>query len=79
MLSSLKVSYIPICLLLSLVVFGWQMHNQFDNVLAQERGIDTPIIEQIVKICYEGSDPKASISALMTRKSKHEREVFWMD
>ena len=47
--------------------------------LAQERGIDTPIIEQIVKICYEGSDPKASISALMTRKSKHEREVFWMD
>lgn len=47
--------------------------------LAREKGIDTPIIEQIVKICYEGGDPTKSISALMTRKSKHEREVFWMD
>ncbi|MBQ8195871.1 MAG: NAD(P)-dependent glycerol-3-phosphate dehydrogenase [Oscillospiraceae bacterium] len=47
--------------------------------LAKERGIDTPIIEQIVRICYEGGDPKESISALMTRESKHEREVFWMD
>ncbi len=47
--------------------------------LAQQHGIDTPIIEQIVRICYEGGDPKESISALMTRESKHEREVFWMD
>ncbi len=47
--------------------------------LAKERGIDTPIIEQIVRICYEGGHPKESISALMTRESKHEREVFWMD
>lgn len=47
--------------------------------LAQKHGIDTPIIEQIVKVCYEDSDPKQSISVLMTRKSKHEREVFWMD
>lgn len=47
--------------------------------LAQEKNIDTPIIEQIVKICYEGSDPKQSIAALMTRESKHEREVFWTD
>ena len=43
-LASLKVSYIPICLLLSLAVFGWQMHTQFDNVLAQERGIDIAAI-----------------------------------
>jgi glycerol-3-phosphate dehydrogenase (NAD(P)+) len=47
--------------------------------LAQDKGIDTPIIEQIVKICYGGSDPRASISALMTRESKHEREVYWTD
>ena len=40
---------------------------------------NAPIIEQIVRICYEGGDPKESISALMTRESKHEREVFWMD
>ena len=47
--------------------------------LAREKGIDTPIIEQIVNICYHGSDPQESISALMTRESKHEREVFWTD
>ena len=43
-LASLKVKYIPICLILSLVVFGWQMHTQFDNVVAQERGIDIAAI-----------------------------------
>ncbi|MBP1543486.1 MAG: glycerol-3-phosphate dehydrogenase, partial [Oscillospiraceae bacterium] len=47
--------------------------------LAQQHGVDTPIIEQIVKICYEGSDPRESISALMTRETKHEREYFWTD
>lgn len=47
--------------------------------LAQDHGIDTPIIEQIVKVCYEDGDPKESLSSLMTRESKHEREVFWMD
>ena len=47
--------------------------------LAQEHGIDTPIIEQIVKVCYEDGDPRESLSSLMTRESKHEREVFWMD
>lgn len=47
--------------------------------LAQERSIDTPIIEQIVNVCYNGCDPRKSINALMTRESKHEREVFWMD
>lgn len=47
--------------------------------LAREHNIDTPIIEQIVNVCYNGNDPKKSISALMTRESKHEREVFWFD
>ncbi len=47
--------------------------------LAQEHNIDTPIIEQIVSVCYGGSSPRDSIAALMTRESKHEREVFWMD
>ena len=47
--------------------------------LAQEHGIDTPIIEQIVKICYEGGNPAKSLTALMTRETQHEREVFWMD
>ena len=47
--------------------------------LAREHNIDTPIIEQIVNVCYNGSDPRKSINALMTRESKHEREVFWFD
>lgn len=47
--------------------------------LAQEHGIDTPIIEQIVNICYNASNPQESIAALMTRETKHEREVFWTD
>lgn len=47
--------------------------------LAQERGIYTPIIEEIVNICYNGTDPKESLVSLMTRKTRHEREVFWMD
>lgn len=47
--------------------------------LARRHEIDTPIIEQIVKICYEGGSPKESLYALMTRETKHEREMFWMD
>ncbi|MGN0686546.1 MAG: NAD(P)H-dependent glycerol-3-phosphate dehydrogenase [Oscillospiraceae bacterium] len=47
--------------------------------LAVERSIDTPIIEEIVNVCYNGANPKHSISSLMTRESRHEREVFWMD
>ncbi len=47
--------------------------------LAKKSNIETPIIEQIVKICYEGGDPKNSLFALMTRETKHEREIFWTD
>lgn len=47
--------------------------------LAQEHNVDTPIIEQVVKICYENADPKKSIGVLMSRASKHERELFWTD
>ena len=47
--------------------------------LAKANGVDVPIIEQIVKICFEGSDPKKSISVLMNRESKHEREQYWTD
>lgn len=47
--------------------------------IARNLQIDTPIIEQIVNICYNGADPKESISALMSRAVKHEREQFWTD
>lgn len=47
--------------------------------LAKAHNVDVPIIEQIVKICFEGSNPKKSISALMNRETKHERETYWTD
>ncbi len=47
--------------------------------LAREHNIDTPIIEQIVDICYNNTNPHESIKSLMTRDSRHEREVFWTD
>ena len=47
--------------------------------LAKEHNVDVPIIEQIVKICFEGGEPKKSISALMNRETKHERETYWTD
>ena len=47
--------------------------------LAQQHDIYTPIIEEIVNVCYKGYDPKKSLTSLMTRETKHEREMFWMD
>lgn len=47
--------------------------------LAKENNIDVPIIEQIVKICFEGGIPKDSIGALMGRAVKSERETYWTD
>ncbi len=47
--------------------------------LALDHNVDTPIIEQVVRVCYEDADPKTSIGALMGRASKHERETFWTD
>ena len=47
--------------------------------LAREHGVDTPIIEQTVRICYENAEPRESIATLMNRTAKHERELFWMD
>lgn len=47
--------------------------------LALENNVDTPIIEQVVKVCYENADPQESLRALMNRATKHERELFWTD
>lgn len=47
--------------------------------LAREHHVETPIIEQIVNICFNGAEPHKSIAALMGRETKHEREVFWTD
>lgn len=47
--------------------------------LANENNIEVPIIEQIVKICFEGGEPMQSIGALMGRAAKSERETYWTD
>ncbi len=39
-LKALNLKYVPVCLMLSGVVLGWSAHNQFNNVIAEERGID---------------------------------------
>ena len=47
--------------------------------LANEHKIEVPIIEQIVKICFDGAVPTNSIGALMGRAVKSERETYWTD
>ena len=47
--------------------------------LANEHKIEVPIIEQIVKICFDGGVPTNSIGALMGRAVKSERETYWTD
>lgn len=47
--------------------------------LANENNIEVPIIEQIVKICFEGGEPMQAIGALMGRAAKSERETYWTD
>ncbi len=45
--------------------------------LATELGVRTPIIDELSKVCYEHGTPAESISRLMTRPQRHERERFW--
>lgn len=47
--------------------------------LANKLGVEVPIIEELYKVCYEGSNPRESVSSLMNRPSRHERERFWLD
>ena len=47
--------------------------------LAKQHNIEVPIIEQIVKICFDGGEPTNSIGALMSRAVKSERETYWTD
>lgn len=40
LLANVNFAYMPICFLMGLSNITWNINNQFDNVLAQERGID---------------------------------------
>ncbi|MDE7233441.1 MAG: glycerol-3-phosphate dehydrogenase, partial [Ruminiclostridium sp.] len=45
--------------------------------IANRLGVRVPIIEQLYKICYEGSLPSEAARALMGRPQRHEKEQFW--
>ena len=38
---------------------------------------DSSQIQELSRICYEGASPAESLSRLMTRPQRHERERFW--
>ena len=40
--------------------------------IAQDRGVDMPIVEHVVKVVHEGMDPKDMVRALMSRDPKPE-------
>jgi glycerol-3-phosphate dehydrogenase (NAD(P)+) len=43
--------------------------------LAEERGVEMPIIEQMVAVIYEGKSPKQALNDLMTRELKEESRL----
>lgn len=43
--------------------------------LARDRGVEMPIIEQMVEVMYEGKPPKQAVHELMTRGLKREAEL----
>ncbi len=47
--------------------------------LARRYRVDMPITEQLYRVLYSASDPKAALANLMSRPSKHEEEQFWFD
>ncbi len=44
--------------------------------IAKRLGVSTPIIDQLCSVCYEGLNPRESISRLMSRPSRAEEEIF---
>jgi glycerol-3-phosphate dehydrogenase (NAD(P)+) len=40
--------------------------------LAQSRGVEIPITEQVERVCHEGVDPRVAVAALMSRETKPE-------
>jgi glycerol-3-phosphate dehydrogenase (NAD(P)+) len=47
--------------------------------LAKKNGVDTPILEQLYKVCYENLPPRDALECLMQRPQRHEEEAFWND
>lgn len=45
--------------------------------LAQIKGVQIPIIDQLFEVCFNGSSPENGVRKLMNRPKKHEKEPFW--
>ncbi|MBP3435923.1 MAG: NAD(P)-dependent glycerol-3-phosphate dehydrogenase [Clostridia bacterium] len=46
--------------------------------LAQQSGIDLPIVEACYRICYEGFSPEQAVRSLMERPGRSEDEEHWL-
>ncbi len=47
--------------------------------LAQNYGVEMPIVEQCYRVCYEGLDPRQAVSELTSRPSGSENEQLWIE
>lgn len=45
--------------------------------LAELKGVQIPIIDQLYEVCFNGNSPESSVRNLMNRPKKHEKEPFW--
>lgn len=55
----------------NMVVEGYATALPAKN-LAQKAGVEMPIVEKLCAVLFEGADPKAAVTALMTRNRKSE-------
>ena len=47
--------------------------------LAQNYGVEMPIVEQCYRVCYEGLDPRQAVIELISRPSGSENEQLWIE
>lgn len=47
--------------------------------LAADNGVETPIMNELYKVCYENQKPQDGVRNLMGRPIRHESEKFWLD
>lgn len=49
------------------------------HLLKQKYNVDMPIMDACYKVCYEGASPLEELGTLMTRPTRHEDDVTWLD
>lgn len=46
--------------------------------LAQQAGVEMPIVERCYRVCYEGEEPRHSVQLLIDRPLRYETEALWL-